>query len=131
MKDDTMNDMAPIDKDVTPLSVFQNELLKFKGGQKRKSFLTIVLPIIVIALLVGGYFTYFYFKIKHEKQALNADLANIIKLNEAILAKNQQEGSRVPDALVTDANKKIEETKINGKYGVSREEIDKLRNASQ
>lgn len=131
MKDDTMNDMAPVDKKVTPLTVFQTELLKFKGGQKRKNFLTIVLPLILIALVVAGYFTFYYYKLQNEKKALNADLANIIKLNEEILIRNQEQGIRVPDVLVTDANNKIEETKLNGKYGISREELDKIKNANQ
>ena len=126
-----MNDMAPVDKKVTPLTVFQTELLKFKGGQKRKNFLTVGVPIIIIALLVGGYFTYYYLKLQSEKKALNADLANIVKLNEEILLKNQEQGIRVPDALVTEANNKIEETKLNGKYGISREELDKIKNSNQ
>lgn len=126
-----MNDMAPINKKVTPLTVFQTELLKFKSGQKRKNFITVGIPLIIIILATGGYLVYDYFSLKREQAVLNTDLANTIKLNEDILTKNQQNGIRVPDTLVTEANNKIEETKLNGRYGISPEELDKIINSNQ
>jgi uncharacterized protein YuzE len=131
MKDDTMNDMAPIDKKVTPLTVFQTELLKFKGNQNRKNFLTVFIPMLIIAIVIGGYFVYSYYKLQREKDVLNQSLANTIKMNEDILIKNQQEGTKVSGFLVTEANNKIEETKLGGKYGLSPEQIEKIKNSNQ
>ena len=62
---------------------------------------------------------------------MNESLAAIIKTNEEILLKNKQEGVRVPDAVMGATYKTIEDTKLNGKYGISQEELDKIKNANQ
>lgn len=130
MNDEPMNDMTTQAKE-TPLSIFQNELSRFKNGQKNKNFLYVILPLIIIALLVGGYFTYRYFKIKEETKLMNQNLSNLIKSNEDILLQNKKDGVIVPIEAVNSANSVIEESKLNGKYGLSREEVEKIKNSNQ
>lgn len=130
MNDDLMNDVT-IDKKPSPLSVFQSELLKFKDGQKRKQFLYIILPILIIALLAVGYFLYRNTQIKKEATLLDQNIANIVKANEEALLKNGGQGLNVSNQALSDANKRIEETKASGRYGISPEELEKIKNSNQ
>ncbi|OGI71697.1 hypothetical protein A3J61_02515 [Candidatus Nomurabacteria bacterium RIFCSPHIGHO2_02_FULL_38_15] len=115
----------------TPLSVFQNELSKFKDTQKHKNFMSMILPLTIVFLIVSSFLVYRYLTLKKETKLMNESLAAIIKTNEEILLKNKQEGVRVPDAVMGATYKTIEDTKLNGKYGISQEELDKIKNANQ
>lgn len=126
MNEDPMNNVnAP--SQGTPLSVFQDELSKFKGGKKQKKFLYVILPIIIVVLIVGGYFIYHSIKINQEAKQGNEALLINAQRNQQVIDKMQEDGEAVPANLVNTANKVIESAKLNSEYGLSREEIEKLK----
>ena len=129
MIDDSMNDMTT--EKGTPLSIFNGELSKFRTGQKNKNFLFITLPLVVLVILVGGYFAYRYFSAKQESKILNQDLANIIQMNDAVILKNQKEGIEPSAKEIAEVQKGIEKSKLNTSYGISREEIEKIKKSNQ
>lgn len=125
-----MSDMTTQSKE-TPLSIFQKELSRFKDSQKNKNFLYVILPLVTIALLVGGYFIYRHLKIQKETELMNQNLSNLIKSNEAVLLQNKKDGTDISIEAVNSANKIIEDSKLNGKYDLSPEEIEKIKNKDQ
>lgn len=130
MNDEPMSDMTTQSKE-TPLSIFQKELSRFKDSQKNKNFLYVILPLVTIALLVGGYFIYRHLKIQKETELMNQNLSNLIKSNEAVLLQNKKDGTDISIEAVNSANKIIEDSKLNGKYDLSPEEIEKIKNKDQ
>lgn len=132
MLEESMNDMvAPGAKTGTPLSIFQSELSKFKSGQKRKNLIYVVLPLLAVGILIGGFLLYRHFDIQKDRKILNQNLSDEIRLNEEILISNQKNGISVPQPAVNDALKKMEKTKIENKYTLTPEEIERIKKSNQ
>lgn len=128
MNEDSMTNSQNMPKTGTPLSVFQNELSKLHGENKRKKFLYVILPLILVVLIVGGYLVYRNIKIQKEKAILNENLTRNLQTNQKALDEIESgEAEPVPNSLVRSANKLIESAKLDPNNGLNQEQLDALK----
>lgn len=76
----------------TPLSIFQEELAKHKSIKKSKKFLYIVLPVVMVVLIVSGYFVYRYLKDINDRKNIDIVVDQMTERIETELLQNIESG---------------------------------------